>query len=154
MERRKFLSWVGVGLVASSLPVALAACSSEETVSTPDPVEPPPPPPEAFVREDGFVAIGPTLALQTDGFLAGKAGELAVIVTPSSDNETGYQAVDSTCTHQGCTVDWNVEKSQYECPCHSSRFNGDGSIVNGPAQKPLPSFDVKIEEDVVLVKPA
>jgi|GEM_PF-1490719 len=35
MKRRSFLSWVGVGMLATSLPVALAACSSEDQGNVP-----------------------------------------------------------------------------------------------------------------------
>ena len=154
MDRRSFLSWVGVGFLASSLPVAIAACSTEETASTPEVSDPPPPPPEALAREDGFVALGPTLALETDGSLKGEAGALKVVVAQSPSDPATYIAVGATCPHSGCTVDWKSDQKLFECPCHQSRFNPDGSVVNGPAAEDLPSFDVKIEEDVVLVKPA
>lgn len=154
MDRRSFLSWVGVGFLASSLPVAIAACSSEETASTPDVSDPPPPPPEALAREDGFVAVGPTLALEMDGSLKGESGDLKVVVAPSPADPASYVAVEATCPHSGCTVDWKADKKLFECPCHQSRFNPDGTVVNGPAAKDLPPFEVKLEDDVVLVKPS
>ena len=45
--------------------------------------------------------------------------------------------VDITCTHLGCELKFNSFEKSWDCPCHGSRFNYDGSILNGPALKPL-----------------
>ena len=41
------------------------------------------------------------------------------------------------CPHLFCHVHWNAAESSWDCPCHGSRFSGDGKLLNGPAVSDL-----------------
>jgi Rieske Fe-S protein len=45
--------------------------------------------------------------------------------------------VDTTCKHLGCEVHWNSAEKSWDCPCHASRYSYDGTVIEGPALKPL-----------------
>lgn len=46
-------------------------------------------------------------------------------------------AVDIRCPHLGCQLEWNPEEKSWDCPCHGSRFDYQGALLSGPAQKGL-----------------
>jgi glycine/D-amino acid oxidase-like deaminating enzyme len=41
------------------------------------------------------------------------------------------------CTHQGCVLREDRALGTWDCPCHGSRFDADGSVIQGPANRPL-----------------
>jgi len=148
MDRRTFLNWVGLGAIATSLPIALAACDS----GTDLPIESNEASPETGATEagGGFVAVGSASMLEGNGAIsdskfAGGSGKL--IVFKSGDDVV---ALDANCPHAGCAVDW--DGTELICPCHNSKFSADGSLLSGPAQEGLGSFEAKVEGDQVLVK--
>ena len=53
------------------------------------------------------------------------------------DNGGQLHAVSSTCTHVHCNVVWNNAEKTWDCPCHGSRFNINGKVLNAPAVKDL-----------------
>jgi glycine/D-amino acid oxidase-like deaminating enzyme/nitrite reductase/ring-hydroxylating ferredoxin subunit len=45
------------------------------------------------------------------------------------------------CPHLGCIVHWNAAEHSWDCPCHGSRFDKLGKVINGPANIDLPPAD-------------
>jgi len=52
------------------------------------------------------------------------------------------QAWSARCTHLGCRLD-RVIDGVVVCPCHGSRFDDQGRVVNGPASKSLQPLEVR-----------
>ncbi|OKH21600.1 cytochrome B6 [Hydrococcus rivularis NIES-593] len=144
MDRREFLGWVGVGAIASSLPVAIAACSRQnaKTDSSSD-----------SARADGFAPVGTITDLDRQGQILNKEfdrGSILVIRNPSDPKNVN--AVNPTCTHAGCTVSWDSDQKLFACPCHGSQFAPDGKVVQGPAEEPLTAYEAKLEGNIILAK--
>ena len=55
-------------------------------------------------------------------------------------------AVWKICTHGNCNVEWTESLALIECPCHNSLFDWDGSVLRGPAERPLASYGVCLDD--------
>lgn len=55
------------------------------------------------------------------------------------------KALSLSCTHLGCTV--NRTSDGFVCPCHGSRFDAGGRVLNGPAARDLDQFPVEVSAD-------
>jgi hypothetical protein len=64
-------------------------------------------------------------------------------------------AVLASCTHMGCTVNWDSKNQQFQCPCHSGLFDEYGQPAkDSPMRylKPLPRLRTKIENGNVYIE--
>ena len=47
---------------------------------------------------------------------------------------SGDKRIIPNCPHMGCRLEWNPEEESYDCPCHGSRFDREGHLIDDPAQ--------------------
>lgn len=69
-------------------------------------------------------------------------------------SDSGLYAFDDTCTHTGCSLaTGEVDGTTVTCPCHGSRFDiTSGSVLRGPARRPVRSRAVRVEGEELLVE--
>jgi glycine/D-amino acid oxidase-like deaminating enzyme/nitrite reductase/ring-hydroxylating ferredoxin subunit len=53
------------------------------------------------------------------------------------DENGKIHAVDPVCPHAKCLVAWNSAEKSWDCPCHGSRFAGNGALLTGPSSSGL-----------------
>jgi nitrite reductase/ring-hydroxylating ferredoxin subunit len=105
---------------------------------------------------DGWVEVG-----ALDDVRDGRATRVAVdgdgVLLYRSGDE--LFAIGSRCTHQGAPLDRGVlrvagSQRTVTCPAHGSMFSlDDGSVVRGPASRPVPAYDARVEGGLVQLRP-
>lgn len=134
IPRREFLGLSALAAAASTLFFALlgmlrlpkTAVLSSPTKQFPVVL------PDSLAAGEAFVPPGRAVALFKD--------------------EKGVHAVSTVCTHLGCVVKANPEG--FECPCHGSKFQADGTVTKGPAPTALPWLKVSRNGDKWVVDEA
>jgi cytochrome b6-f complex iron-sulfur subunit len=96
------------------------------------------------IRRRTVVARVPKADVPVEGALVFSQERMALM----REGDTVY-ALDLVCTHLGCTV--TVTSSGLSCPCHGSRFDRQGRVLKGPADRPLSRLKVEERDGVVEV---
>jgi len=147
LNRRKLLSWFGLGWLVSLLPSSLVGCSDATT--TPQSTTTTAAPESVAASPAGtFKSVGKLSQLGKDEPII--SGKIAVSRDPK--NEAAVLAVSTVCTHKGCDVKWQKSANAFVCPCHDAKFAADGAVLGGPADKPLTKYATKIENGEVFVR--
>jgi cytochrome b6-f complex iron-sulfur subunit len=63
----------------------------------------------------------------------------------------GFFALSATCTHLGCLTQYERDQHRFFCPCHGSRYDATGAVINGPAPRPLPRLALTLEDGALVL---
>jgi cytochrome b6-f complex iron-sulfur subunit len=141
LPRRSLLLTTAATTAGGAL--GLSACSVAPAGNAAAPTTPAAAPPTGRP-----VRIGKLTEINVGDSATGKANGRTVLVFRPEDKKV--VAYDATCTHAGCTV--APAGTSFECPCHGSTFNGsDGSVISGPARRPLTPLTTAIDGDWITV---
>ncbi len=125
MERREFLSFVGLGATVAVCSYCLSGCTVPDPgITGPSNVD--------FTLD--LTAPGNNALRAVGGFLYNDGIIIAHV-------PNGYVAVSQACTHQGATISYDLANNCFTCPAHGSRFGLDGAVLNGPAQSRLSTYN-------------
>jgi Rieske Fe-S protein len=146
------LQGIGVAAVGTMVACGGADPTTGDDDTTPD---------AGSGSDSGISMCGGNLCLDlTNPNLAGLAavGGSTKVTAPSpfgklivSQPTSGQFKVSSAiCTHAGCTVGFVKSNNTLACPCHGSKFNLDGTIINGPAATPLKTYEAAVDAQMLL----
>jgi Rieske Fe-S protein len=137
MNRREFCLNTSHALTLAAISGAVSACGGNPTGPDLD-------------RDDG-VKMQAFAGDVVNGVVTAKPEVLAALATPGSSvllslssgwlvvsriSQDQFAAVSAICTHEGCTVERIADRTLI-CPCHGSAYTQEGSVVQGPASRPL-----------------
>ena len=140
MNRRDLVQKVLLGSTALIvMPSALTSCEK-------DPASDPGPGPNPGTK------ITIDLTLPANSALIGDGGSLVVqSIIVVNTGSMAFIALESICTHQGCTVEYNIGAGNFQCPCHGSVYSKTGTVINGPAPTALKSYPVNKAGDILSI---
>lgn len=125
MDRKEFLSTLGLGAVAIACTYCLNGCKPlDNPITAPTNVN--------FTLD---LTAPANAALTKNGGYIYNGG---VIVARTADGS--YVALSQTCTHQGGTVQYVESGNRFWCPSHNSYFATNGSVIGGPAPSSLATY--------------
>lgn len=143
MERKEFLSKLGIGFAAVCVGCGVAACgSSKSNDPTPD--------------DDGNNNNGDlfTVNLANELTAVGQSkvsNGVIVVRTAAGNSASSFTAVQVACTHQGTAVNYNNAQGRFICPNHGSQFSTSGAVLVGPATTALKEYNVEVNGSTLTV---
>lgn len=73
-----------------------------------------------------------------DSLLPGHGGIVAIDGKKYAcyrDEAGELHQISARCSHMGCELTWNPDEKSWDCPCHGSRFDVDGRLLDNPAKR-------------------
>lgn len=123
MDRKEFISLVGLGAGALFMGCGMTACKKDSASSAPT---------VDFILD---LTKSENASLNVNG---GSRVVSGVIVAKTLTGS--YIAVSAACTHEGTTINFDGVNNRFHCPNHGSNFSPTGAVVAGPASSALKKY--------------
>lgn len=104
--------------------------------------------PESQTASANVITTTNDLAVGQSLEFTSSAGISAILFRSSEEK---VYALSRICTHEGCSVDFDMNQNRLICPCHGANYEAsDGSVISGPTTKSLAKIKVEIQgQDIV-----
>jgi Rieske Fe-S protein len=86
---------------------------------------------------------------EVGGGVVGRAHGFDDPLAITRQGESSFFAFTAMCTHMACVVRYNALNATLDCPCHGSTFELDGTVLSGPATKPLKVLPTDFDGHIV-----
>jgi Rieske Fe-S protein len=153
MDSRRNLLKIGI---VSAVAFVITACTKAVSGSSAPTSEPvvedtqTPSAPEQTPSQGSEVVITQVSALVAGEGFNFKSNDGTDAILFKTNNEKVY-ALSRICTHDGCSVDFDLAQNKLICPCHGATYEAaDGNVISGPTQKSLKKINVKIDGDNIV----
>ncbi len=106
-------------------------------------------PPKVAELNVNSVDVGPVADFPKNSSKILRFGRKPIIVIRKSNGD--FKALEATCTHLDCNVQFKKETEQVWCACHNGLYDIEGKNISGPPPKPLAQFKVDIARENIIV---
>lgn len=139
MERKEFISKLGISLATICAGCGIASCGSNPKAEDPTPT------PGGGAGGNGNALLSANLDSELKNVGEFKVSNGIILVRLAAGNTANaFTAVQVACTHQGTPVNYNGSQGKFICPNHGSQFSTTGAVLLGPATTALKSYNVSI----------
>jgi menaquinol-cytochrome c reductase iron-sulfur subunit len=76
----------------------------------------------------------------------------SVWVRRNGGTDTDATVLSPICTHLGCPISWQPDRSSFNCPCHGGVFDANGKNVAGPPPRPMDLLESRVEASQLMVR--
>lgn len=135
MDRKKFIKLASAGAVCGVMAGVLEGCTTYRYVES--------------NREGAMLGINKT-AFDDHLFVMVRNPQRSAPIYLRKHSDDTYDAILLECTHRGCSV--NPSEDTLSCPCHGSRFDSRGNVLEGPARDNLYTYQVITDEEKIYIK--
>lgn len=150
ISRRQFCAGACQMASCATLATIVTACGGDGSspTSPSSPASPLSVVPSQFANSRVTVNVAGTPLAAVGG--AARVDSPAGLFLISRTSDTAFTAIDGTCTHEGCAIT-GAAGVEYVCPCHGSRYNRGGQVLEGPARSSLRQFATTFANDVLTI---
>jgi cytochrome b6-f complex iron-sulfur subunit len=141
MERKEFLSKLGIGFAAVCVGCGVAACGSSKSND---------PKPDDNNNDGELFTVNLGSELTAVGQSKVSNGVI-VVRTAAGNSASSFTAVQVACTHQGTAINYNNAQGRFICPNHGSQFSTTGAVLVGPATAALKEYKVAVNGSTLTV---
>ncbi len=106
-------------------------------------------PPKAAEMNVNSIDVGLVSEFQKNSSQIVRFGRKPIIVIRKMNGD--FNALEATCTHLDCNVQYKTDTEQIWCACHNGFYDIEGKNISGPPPKPLAQFKVDIARDKIIV---
>ena len=153
MDSRRSLLKIGAISAVSFIITACTKAVSGSSAPTSEPVvedtQTPSTPDQTTSQGDAVVIAQVSALVAGEGFnFTANDGTDAILF--KSKDEKVY-ALSRICTHEGCSVNFDLAQNKLICPCHGATYETvEGNVISGPTQRNLKKINVKIDGDNIM----
>jgi nitrite reductase/ring-hydroxylating ferredoxin subunit len=98
----------------------------------------------------GFIKLASTNDAKPNSMMGVTVNDKKILLANVNGS---YYAIDNVCTHRGCQLSkGKLQGETVVCPCHGSTFDlKTGNFVKGPTKKPEPIYQLKVENNDIMI---
>jgi Rieske Fe-S protein len=153
MDSRRSLLKIGivsaVAFVITACTKAVSGASAPTSETVDEDAQTPSTPEQNRSQGDAVVIAQASALVAGEGFnFTANDGTDAILF--KSKDEKVY-ALSRICTHEGCSVNFDLAQNKLICPCHGATYETvEGNVISGPTQRNLKKINVKIDGDNIM----